>query len=73
MKNHTRFIIVSEDEVLQRRHGWKLDTVEEMQETIIMGMPYRSLYTYSTPPNPNEPAPFIFGGHWIATTDHRDR
>ena len=73
MKNHTRFIMVSEDEVLQGRHDWKLDTVDDMQEAIIMGMPYRSLYIYSSPPNPNEPAPFIFGDLWIVTTDHRDR
>ncbi|WP_165076014.1 MULTISPECIES: DUF927 domain-containing protein [unclassified Desulfovibrio] len=73
MKNRTAFIQVAEDEVLRGKHDWIINTPANLEDSIIQGMPYRSIYAYSNPPNPNEPAPFIFGDLWIVTTDHQDR
>ena len=73
MKGSTAFIQVSEDEILRGKNEWILNTPENLQESIMRGMPYRSLYSYSSFPNPSEPAPFIYGDLWIVTTDHRNR
>ena len=59
MKGSTAFILVSEDEILRGKNEWILNTPENLQEAIMRGMLYRSLYSYSNSPNPSEPAPFI--------------
>lgn len=73
MKGSTAFIRVSEDEILSGKNEWILNTPENLQNAIMRGMPYRSLYSYSSSLNPSEPAPFIYGDLWIVTTDHRNR
>ena len=73
MKDSSAFIQVAEDEVLRGKEEWILTTPENLQEAIMRGMHYRSIYSYSSSPSPSKPAPFIYGDLWIVTTDHRNR
>lgn len=72
MKGNTGFVLVSENEVGRGKHEWILNTPAAMEEAAIMGMPYRSIYSFSSIPNPNEPAPFIYGDLWIVANDRRN-
>ena len=72
MKGSTAFILVSEDEILRGKNEWILNTPENLKEAIMRGMPYRSIYSYSTTPDPNLPAPFIFGDLWIVVNDRKN-
>lgn len=73
MKSNTAFMRVSEDEILRGKKDWKLNTEAGMEEAIREGMPYRSLYTYSSPQKSDEPARFIYGDLWIVTSDLKNR
>ena len=72
MKGSTAFILVSEDEILRGKNEWILNTPENLQEAVMRGMTYRSIYSYSSHPNPNEPAPFMFGDLWIVVNDRKN-
>lgn len=73
MKMDTAYIQVSEDEVLRGHHDWILNTKADMEEARMRGMPYRSIYAYSSPRNHDKDAPFMYGDLWIVTTDLKNR
>ena len=73
MKSHTAFMRVSEDEALLGKKDWKLNTESGMEEAIREGMPYHSLYTYSSHQKSDKKARFIYGDLWIVTLDLKNR
>lgn len=67
------FVMVADTDRNPQKQEWVQNTPEALEDAARRGLPYRSLYSFSSIPDKDAPAPYLYGDLWIVTNDRSDR
>lgn len=67
------FVMVADTDRNPQKQEWVQNTPEALEDAARRGLPYRSLYSFSSIPDRDAPAPYLYGDLWIVTHYRSDR